>query len=373
MNRAEFMRRLAGLLGDVPPMEREEAIQYYNDYFDDAGEENESSVIASLGTPEELARSIKAGLSDGGNGGEFTESGFSGYAQTPKDEIIRTEDVGTAGRSDDRGTWTDGAYRDSARRGGPEYGRSRNGDSYYKGAYYSRPEGDGIYGGRTDTRNYNDPYGQNGAQDYTPYGQGGPRNGSYGPDGSGAQNGSSYGPGGNGAQNGSSYGPSGGGAQNGSYGPSGSGTQNTAYGQGGTQYSSYGQSASRKEGMSGGMIVLIVILAVLTSPVWIGLLGGLFGLAAGVIATLFALFLSFLIIGVVFIAVSVALLVTGISLMFSAPAGGLCVLGCAFGLFAVGLLAVWLMVIMAGMLIPACIRGMVSLCRRIFRRGGARA
>lgn len=37
MNRAEFMRRLAELLRDVAPTEREEAIQYYNDYFDDAG------------------------------------------------------------------------------------------------------------------------------------------------------------------------------------------------------------------------------------------------------------------------------------------------------------------------------------------------
>ena len=70
MNRAEFMRRLTELLGDVPPMEREEAIQYYNDYFDDAGEENEGSVIASLGTPEELAKTIKTGLNDGGNGGD---------------------------------------------------------------------------------------------------------------------------------------------------------------------------------------------------------------------------------------------------------------------------------------------------------------
>jgi len=49
MDRAEFMRRLTILLSDVPPMEREEAIQYYTDYFDDAGVENEAGVIASLG------------------------------------------------------------------------------------------------------------------------------------------------------------------------------------------------------------------------------------------------------------------------------------------------------------------------------------
>ena len=88
MSRVEFMRRLAELLADVSPAEREEAIQYYNDYFDDAGAENEQSVIASLGTPEELAKTIKAGLFDGGNTGEFTEKGFSGYEQRQSNEIL---------------------------------------------------------------------------------------------------------------------------------------------------------------------------------------------------------------------------------------------------------------------------------------------
>ena len=59
MNRADFMKNLAELLADMAPAEREEAIQYYNDYFDDAGTENEQSVIASLGTPEQLAKTIK--------------------------------------------------------------------------------------------------------------------------------------------------------------------------------------------------------------------------------------------------------------------------------------------------------------------------
>lgn len=89
MNRAEFMNRLTALLIDVSPTEREEAIQYYNDYFDDAGVENEESVIASLGTPEELARSIKAGLNDGGNTGEFTEAGFKGYSESKQNEVMQ--------------------------------------------------------------------------------------------------------------------------------------------------------------------------------------------------------------------------------------------------------------------------------------------
>ena len=125
--------------------------------------------------------------------------------------------------------------------------------------------------------------------------------------------------------------------------------------------------------MSGGMIALIVVLAVLTSPVWIGLLGGFLGVAAGLIAVLFALFLSFLIIGVVFIVVAIALLVTGVTLLFSAPLAALCVIGCGLVLFALGLVGIWVMVALAGLAIPAFVRGIVSLCQKIFHRGGARA
>ena len=44
MNRAEFMQKLGALLGDVEINERTDALKYYADYFDDAGEENESKV-----------------------------------------------------------------------------------------------------------------------------------------------------------------------------------------------------------------------------------------------------------------------------------------------------------------------------------------
>ena len=55
MNRKEFMERLAKLLWNISESEREEALQYYNDYFDDAGIENESRVLEELGSPEQVA------------------------------------------------------------------------------------------------------------------------------------------------------------------------------------------------------------------------------------------------------------------------------------------------------------------------------
>ena len=59
MNREEYMRRLADALVGVPQSEKEEALQYYNDYFDDAGAENEQDVMNSLGSPEKLAETIR--------------------------------------------------------------------------------------------------------------------------------------------------------------------------------------------------------------------------------------------------------------------------------------------------------------------------
>lgn len=59
MDRYEFMWKLKSLLDDIPAQEREEALQYYNDYFEDAGRENEADVIASLGSPEKVAENIK--------------------------------------------------------------------------------------------------------------------------------------------------------------------------------------------------------------------------------------------------------------------------------------------------------------------------
>ena len=51
MNREQFIAQLARLLQDLPPAERQEAIRYYQEYFDDAGEENEDAVIQELGSP----------------------------------------------------------------------------------------------------------------------------------------------------------------------------------------------------------------------------------------------------------------------------------------------------------------------------------
>ena len=276
MNRAEFMSRLAALLQDMPPAEREEAIQYYNDYFDDAGEGNEAGVIAALGSPEEIAKSIKAGLSDGGNGGEFTESGFHGYEQRNKNQVMSTERP----------------PQDSA--GANAYGQQGNG-----------------YGTQGNA------YGQQG---------------------------------------------------------NGYGTQGNSYGSQGPQGGA-GADASRqpKKSMSGGKIALIIVFAILLSPVWIGVLGGFFGGALGLLGGLIGIFVAFLTVGIVLTVVGAALVIAGIVALFAAPLGGMCLIGGGLIMIAVGLVFVWLMVLVVGTAIPALIRGVINLCSRLLHRGGERA
>lgn len=86
MNRVEFMNELEQLLADISDSEREEALQYYNDYLNDAGVENEEEVIISLGSPEKVAATIKAGLS-GNEEGEFTENGYQDFEEEKKNTI----------------------------------------------------------------------------------------------------------------------------------------------------------------------------------------------------------------------------------------------------------------------------------------------
>lgn len=59
MTKQEFMHRLAEQLVSLPPEERLCALKFYDEYFADAGEENWAEVIRDLGSPEEVARTIK--------------------------------------------------------------------------------------------------------------------------------------------------------------------------------------------------------------------------------------------------------------------------------------------------------------------------
>lgn len=97
MNRIEFMTELAALLQDVPVEERKEAMQYYNDYFDDAGEE-EKDVVKELGSPAKVAENIKKDLGIQteipSGGAQNTGANHTG-AQDNGTQNVGTQNVGT--------------------------------------------------------------------------------------------------------------------------------------------------------------------------------------------------------------------------------------------------------------------------------------
>lgn len=77
MSREEFMKELRALLTDLTEEEREEALQYYEDYFEDAGADKEAEIIRELGSPAQLAEVIKEGLKGTAEEmGEYRETGY---------------------------------------------------------------------------------------------------------------------------------------------------------------------------------------------------------------------------------------------------------------------------------------------------------
>lgn len=73
MNKEEFLTQLERLLSGISEEERADAIAFYRSYFEDAGEENEASVISELESPEKVAEIIMKDL--GVNTGTYQNSG----------------------------------------------------------------------------------------------------------------------------------------------------------------------------------------------------------------------------------------------------------------------------------------------------------
>lgn len=230
MNRAAFMQQLESLLQNISCAERQEALQYYNDYFDDAGVENEEEVLENLGSPASIAENIINDL----NGTDT--SGWQQNKANPRAVV--------------------------------QYGETDA--SGFRGTGYQQ------------------------------------------------------------------------------------GIQNT-----------YTES---KQGLSGGMIALIVVLAVLSCPIWIGLAVGLFGLLIGLFAGWFGIIIGFGGAALGTLVAALALVVVSIMCIPVSTLAGLAVFGIALILAALCLLFLMLVAAMAGIATPAIFKGIAWVCRRLFSK-----
>ena len=226
MNRTEYMRQLESLLQNISATEREEALQYYNEYFNDAGPENEQNVIEALGNPAKVAENIKKDIL------------WNGYGEN------------------------------SYQRAGA--------DSRAVITYPADPQTENGNGEQCNRQ---------------------------------------------------------------------SDASQTAQAQ--------MVSPQKKEGMSTGMIVLIVILCILASPVILGAASAGIGVAAGLIATWFGLIIGFGATAAALILLLIALVAVGIISLFTHPFVGMCLIGAGLICGGVGLLFLMLTVAMAGIATPA--------------------
>ncbi len=88
MDRKKFMKELEYLLQDISDEERQEALSFYENYFDEAGKENEQKVIDELGDPSRVAAIIKDGLK-----GKFDEGIHVGNSGFTNDDYQKNYEV----------------------------------------------------------------------------------------------------------------------------------------------------------------------------------------------------------------------------------------------------------------------------------------
>ena len=277
MNREQFIAQLARLLQDLPPAERQEAIRYYQEYFDDAGEENEDAVIQELGSPGKVVASIKANLQYGGSTFGANDSDM--------------ENTGTESQTKDADGW------------------QQNGQTMNR---WNQSTQQGWQ--NADTQ------GQNGQQ------------GTW--------------------QNADTQGQSG---------------QQQTWQNRSTQ-SPYAMQARKPKRGVGGWALLIIIL-VFASPVLLGVGGGALSIFIGILATVFALWISFFAVAIGMIGGGIAVLIKGILHAISSPAAGLVSMGGGLICIALGILCAVFFLWFTFQLCPRVLRTTLNFISRIVHKG----
>lgn len=88
MTREKFMGRLIELLYDIPEQEKQDAILFFESYFEEAGPGEEENVIRKLGSPEKVAAQIKANLEESNEEyAEYSETGYEDTRENRHDQV----------------------------------------------------------------------------------------------------------------------------------------------------------------------------------------------------------------------------------------------------------------------------------------------
>lgn len=247
MNRIEFMSELEYLLQDIPEEEKAEALAYYRDYLEDAGDENEEQVIREFGSPERVAAIIRSDLSGSLEaGGEFTEAGYQDERfKDPNYQVVQHRSLPDISEAENS---THGSGRESA--------------------------------GKRQRRN--------------------PSN-----------------------------------------------------------------DTLAMRFLKVGLLLLAIIIA---SPLLLGLGGGAFGIAVGILGLVFAAVVLVGVLTVTACILAVSLLVVGFGLLFTQPWGGVLILGIGTLVLGLACIGIALSILVYGRFIPFCIRTLIDAVSSLFHR-----
>lgn len=236
MTKQEFLEKLNSLLSDIPKTERDEAIEYYQEYFEEAGINDMEDVLKRIGAPEKIAATIKADLGQGNQEEEiFTERGYYEGGVQNSNELMRNGEVS----------------RNS--------GQNQNNDQYYR-------KGSGI-------------------QD-------------------------------------------------------------------------------EKAPMGKGKLILIIIIALFTSPIWGGLVMGLLGVLLGILGVVIGVVASAL----AMLVAGIICIVVGLTKIAVMPAAGITTTGIGLLCFGIGILLMMLTVWFFSFLVPSCCKGIKWVFQRLTGR-----
>ncbi len=405
MNRVDFMNQLEGLLQSISSTEREEAVQYYNDYFDDAGEENEQEVIEALGNPARVAENIKRDLANNGYGEGFAQKvkasdrALMEYGKSvpedsdnsqDADETLTTgqSDNGTAGNSgqtvmksasegisDGRQTAEYGSDRQNSTWQSQQAGNmssGHNGQSVNASAAYDRTITGYSREGQSTSAGY-DREGQSTSAGYD--GEGQSTSAGYSPEGQSTSSGYNQD-----RQNASGGYGQGSRDSSGTYGSRSNpfedyGTDNqytSGTGSSGTwdrQSSGYAPEKHKKgDGMPVWAIAMLVTVLIIASPVLGAVALGALGIIVGFLGGWFGMIFGFGVTSIVLLIVMLVLVVVGIICFFASPWVGIALVGGGLICGSLGLLFLMLTVAMAGIATPAICRGIAFVFRGFKRK-----
>lgn len=325
MKKEEFLTQLEYLLQDIPEDDKRDAIDYYRDYLEEAGPEQEDAVLEEFGSPERIASVIRTDLLGGmESAGEFTDNGYD-------DRRFRTSAYPAV---------NDGNTADSAEQNnGAQNGEQKENDH----------SGNGNTGNRQRYRadNSQGNYSQ-GNYSQGNYRQGNYRQGSYRQANSGQ---GSYGQAGNRQ-----------GSGRGTYG-------NGNYEKGSYADKSQGQGASSNDG-KWWKYLLIALGILCIGPFAIAAVFGAAGTATGFVVVLATVFLVLAVLTIAGILGGVAMVVAGIMQLFGGFWSGVMSIGLGLVFGGAGCLLLCCSWLFYGKFLPWAVMGIVHFIKKIMHRDG---